>query len=164
MKKTRKMWIIVADGAYARFLAPDKKLSRFLPVGPVEMSSAAARVHSSDLKSDRPGRSFSSNGNGLRHAIEPKHDYHKLEKHKLAVAVADVLDRAQSQHAFDDLVVVAPRRSLGEIRTLLPRRVRACIREEVAKDLVNSTPHELLIRLKPVVERLALRTRRVVRH
>jgi protein required for attachment to host cells len=40
-------------------------------------------------------------------------------------------------------VLVAPRRSLGELRTLLSARVRKAVSHEVAKDLTASTPTAL---------------------
>jgi protein required for attachment to host cells len=156
VKKSEHIWVVVTDGAQARFLRPDHKASELLPAGPPEMTSSEAKTRSSDLKSDRPGRSFSSSRSGQRHAIEPKHDHHKMEKHKLSAAVVDVLDRACSKHDFEDLIIVAPRRSMGEIRALLPERVRNCLREEIAKDLTKASPGELLNRVKPAIDRLLL--------
>jgi protein required for attachment to host cells len=154
VKKSEHIWVVVTDGAHARFLRPNPKATELLPAGPLDMSSANAKTRSSDLKSDRPGRSFSSSRSGQRHAIEPKHDHHKLEKHKLSEAVVDVLDRACSKRDFEDLIIVAPRRSIGEIRALLSERVRDCLREEIAKDLTKASPSELLSRVKPAIDRL----------
>ena len=105
-------------------------------------------------RTGRPGRTFSSSRSGQRHAIEPKHDHHKLEKHKFSATVVAVLDRARSKRDFEDLIIVAPRRSIGEIRILLSDRVRDCLREEITKDLTKSSPDALLGRLKPAIERL----------
>ena len=154
MKKAAHIWVVVTDGAQARFLMPNRKGSELLPAGPPDMSSADAKTRASDLKSDRPGRSFSSSRSGHRHAIEPKHDHHKMEKHKLSAAVVDVLDRACARRDFEDLIIVAPRRSMGEIRALLPERVRECLREEISKDLTKAAPDELLSRVKPAIDRL----------
>ena len=76
----------------------------------------------------RRGRSFSSSCSSHRHAIEPKRDRHKPEEHKLSAAVVDVLDRARSKRSFEDFIIVAPRRRIGEIRALLSERVRDCLR------------------------------------
>jgi protein required for attachment to host cells len=154
VKKSEHIWIVVTDGAQARFLKPNRKASELLPAGPPDMSSADAKTRSSDLKSDRPGRSFGSSHDGQRHAIEPKHDHHKMEKHKLSAAVVDVLDRACSKEDFKDLIIVAPRRSMGEIRALFPKRLRDRLREEIAKDLTKASPDELLSRVKPAIDRL----------
>jgi protein required for attachment to host cells len=137
MKKIREVWIVVADGAKARFYATNDDVSALEPVGPSIAVSAAAKLPARELKSDRPGRSGNSSRTGLRHAIEPKHDHHKMEKHRFTQAVSRHLERALNQLAFDDLIIVAPRRSLGELRTLLPERVKARVQAEVAKDLTR---------------------------
>jgi protein required for attachment to host cells len=112
--------------------------------------SPQSRQHSRDLKSDKPGRGFSSSRSGVRHAFEPPHDYHKLEKHRFMATLATALDPACSRREFDDLVLVAPRRSLGELRGLLSKRVQARVREEVAKDLTNEPVGRLQRRLGPL--------------
>lgn len=154
MKKVEHIWVVVTDGAQARFLMPNRKVSRLLPAGPADLTSTGAKTRASDLKSDRPGRTFNSSRSGQRHAIEPKHDHHKQEKHKFSASVVAVLDRARSKRDFEDLIIVAPRRTIGEIRTLLSERVRDCLREEITKDLTKSSPDALLSRLKPAIERL----------
>jgi protein required for attachment to host cells len=154
MKKTNHIWIVVSDGAHARFLTPNDDIAGFQPVGPGELNSPAAQLRARQLKSDRPGRSFGSSRSGVRHAIEPKHDYHKMEKHDFSAAVAHALDQARGQRAFEALVLVAPHRSLGELRSLLPDRVKACVREEIAKDLTGNTSDVLWKKLAPVVGRL----------
>ena len=95
-----------------------------------------------------PGRTFSASRNGVRHAFEPPHDYHKLEKHRFMATLADALDDACGRRAFDDLILVAPRRSLGELRGLLSKRVQGSVRQEVAKDLTNEPPSLLRRRLQ----------------
>lgn len=162
MRKIRNVWVVVADGAKARFYTPNDKVSGFEATGPVIALSRGARLRSRELKSDRPGRSVSSTRNGLRHAIEPKHDHHKLEKHRFTAALTEALDRALSDAAFDDLVIVAPRRSLGEIRILLPDHVKARVQGEVAKDFTRHSADELWKILAPTITPLATRKRRRV--
>lgn len=57
--------------------------------------------------------------------------------------LAGALDDACGQRAFDDLILVASRRSQGELRGLLSKRVQVSVRHEVAKDLTNQ-PASLL--------------------
>jgi protein required for attachment to host cells len=160
MRKIRNVWVVVADGAKARFYAPNDDVTGFEAAGPVIALSKDAKLRSRELKSDRPGRSLGSSRTGIRHAIEPKHDHHKMEKHRFAVALAEALDRALSAGVFDDLVIVAPRRSLGEMRTLMPDRVKARVQEELAKDLTRNSADELWEKLAPTIVPLATRRRK----
>ena len=151
-KHSAKTWIVVADGARARFLRPEEGSAKLVPTGPADLVAPQSRQRSRDLKSDRPGRSFSASRSGVRHAFEPPHDYHKLEKHRFMAKLAEALDDACGRHAFDDLILVAPRRSLGELRGLLSKRVQKSVREEVAKDLTNEPPSRLRHRLGPLLD------------
>jgi protein required for attachment to host cells len=160
MKKIREVWIVVADGAKALFYAPSDDVSMLYPVGPGIAMSPAARLRARQLKSDRPGRSVSSSRTGLRHAIEPKHDHHKMAKHRFTEAVGKHLERALRRGAFEGLIIVAPHRSLGELRSLLPDQVRARVRAEVAKDLTGQSPDMVWEQLAAIVTPLCTKRRR----
>jgi protein required for attachment to host cells len=149
MRKQERTWIVVADGARARFFSLAEDGRKLVAARTADMVAPQSRRHTRDLVSDRPGRSFSSSRAGLRHSFEPTHDPHKLEKHKFTAALADMLDEACQRKDFDRLVLVAPHRSLGELRGLLSERVQRCIRKEIARDLTGDTPSTLWRRLQP---------------
>ncbi len=67
-------WLIVADGARARFF--ERKSASELSEFDV-MVSPEGRTDEGSLASDRPGRSFDSRGDG-RHAMEPGHSARDL--------------------------------------------------------------------------------------
>jgi protein required for attachment to host cells len=60
-----------------------------------------------------------------------------------------MLDEAYERKDFDQLVLVAPHRSLGELRGLLSERVQRCVRKEIARDLTGVTPSTLWRHLQP---------------
>ena len=160
MKKIREVWVVVADGAKARFYGINEDISGLRPVGRSIASSGAAKLRSQELKSDRPGRSVSSSRTGLRHAIEPKHDHHKMEKHRFTQAVSRHLERALNRQSFDDLVIVAPRRSLGELRGLLSDQVKARVQAELAKELTHQPVDRLWDEVAATVKPLCTRRRK----
>lgn len=151
MRKQKRTWIVVADGARARFFSPVEDGKTLVPARTADMVSPESRRHTSDLVSDKPGRSFSSARGGLRHSFETTHDQHKLEKHKFSAALAELLDDACLRKRFDQLILVAPRRSLGELRGLLSDRVQRSVRKEIARDLTRATPATLWRHLRPAV-------------
>jgi protein required for attachment to host cells len=151
MRKPSVTWIVVADGARARFLKPAEDSKKLVSAGPGNLVAPQSRERARDLKSDKPGRSYSSSRSGVRHAFEPTHDYHKLEKHRFMALLVETLEDACDKCEFNDLVLVAPRRSLGELHGLLSKRVQIRVRREVAKDLTNETAASLWRRLAPVV-------------
>jgi protein required for attachment to host cells len=85
-----------------------------------------------------------------------------MEKHLFSLALTGVLDKALSKGAFDDLVIVAPRRSLGEMRGLLSDHVKARVRQEVANDLTHHSVDALWQKLAATVGPLSMRKPRRV--
>jgi protein required for attachment to host cells len=149
--KRIRTWIVVADGARARFFMASGDGGGLVPARAADMVAPLSRRPARDLKSDKPGRGYSSSRSGVRHAFEPPHDFHKIEKHRFAASLAEALDEASGAKAFDRLVLVAPHRSLGELRGLLSARVKRQISQEIARDLTNQTPARLWSRLQPLV-------------
>jgi len=114
-------WQLVAD--------PDRSREQRLP-------------RSSELGSDRPGRSFDSLG-GQRHAMEPHSDPQAVEGRRFVAAIADELLQARRAQLYDRLVLVAPPRALGELRPLLHQEVTAVVAAELALDLTRTPAKQL---------------------
>jgi protein required for attachment to host cells len=132
-KKTT--WVLVADGARARILANEGPKTGLVPVPGTARNNPIPKT--TELGSDRPGRSFASTGDGSRSAMEPRVDWHEFEKLKFAKQIASLLDTAASDGDFDNLVLVAPAVTLGELRASLNDHTRAKVSGELAKDLTK---------------------------
>ena len=76
--KRPRTWIVVADGARARFFTPSVDGRKLVAARPADMVAPESLGHARDLKSDKPGRSHAAARTGARHALEPAHDPHKL--------------------------------------------------------------------------------------
>jgi protein required for attachment to host cells len=150
MPQSAVTWIVVMDSAQARIfsLRTGRDGRELSPAMPSLLSTLGRR--SQDERSDKPGRSFASVGT-VRHAIEPKHDYHKLAKHDFARTVAALVEKGLAARQFNRLVLVAPRRTLGELRALMSKRIKQRIQREVAKDFALLGPQELWTRIAPVL-------------
>lgn len=85
---------------------------------------------------DRPGRAFKRAGTNLRSAVEDT-DWHELEKHRFADHVAAALERLVRSQNVKHLVVVAPPRTLAELRRAFHDDVKRRIVAEVDKDLTK---------------------------
>lgn len=143
MKKT-VTWILVGDGKRARILVnegPGKGLRL------VNDGEFATVLHPSrEIGSDRPGRTQES-ATAARHAITPRVDWHRFEKTKFARSMAKLLDQAAARRAFDRLVLVAPPRTLGDLRAALAEDTRARVMAEIDKDLTHEGLNELAAHL-----------------
>ena len=137
MHKNIRTWVVAADSARARLYIHDDDIDALQAAELAGLPPPEDRVQGHTEKSDRPGRSHGSSSDGVRHAIESHSDYRKLEKQRFAIAIADVLNHARLRGEFDRLVLVAPPRSLGELRRHLSDQVQSHM-EAIAKDLTKA--------------------------
>ncbi|WP_366554416.1 host attachment protein [Aquibaculum sediminis] len=133
-------WLLVADGARARTFSrqePSKRLSEL-----DEGSFTGNRSHSRDLGSERPGRTHDSAGPG-RHAMEPPSDPHDLAERAFLREVVAWLEEKEKSGAFDQLIVIAAPRALGELRRLFSKSVAARVVAELDSNLTHADAREV---------------------
>ncbi len=144
MVQHRVSCFVIADGGHARFVYPatDNALH-------TRGSFDSTHVHhqSSDLGSDRPGRSFES-ASVTRHAIEPRHDPHDMAKTAFERFVAGKVCEASASDAFDALVLVAPAHVLRTLRDGLDAPTASKLVGTLSKDLTKVPDDELYPHLK----------------
>jgi protein required for attachment to host cells len=135
-----RTWVLVTDAARARIFENTGKGTGLTIVQ--DMTLDADLAPSRELGTDRPGRSFDSVGSG-RHAMESPSDLHREQKRQFARRVAEAIDVRQARRSFDRLVLVAPPVTMGDLRAVLPDRVKAVVTAEVVADLTNTPTSEL---------------------
>jgi protein required for attachment to host cells len=125
--------VVVGDGAKALFLRNTG--SEQQPHLEVEDVLSHPSASTREQGSDKPGRQGLL-GASARGAIEQT-DWHSLEEARFAAEVADGLYRAAHAGRYQDLVVVAPPATLGELRRQFHREVADKVVAEVPKDLTG---------------------------
>jgi protein required for attachment to host cells len=146
--KPQKTWILIADGARARIL--ERTGSNTALTAAMNNEFAASHAPSREYGTDKPGRSHESVG-GSHHTVEPRVDWHTYEKTLFAQSMAEVLSKFSAAKAYDQLVLVAPPKTLGALRKALPATVLAKIKGELGKDLTHVSLHDLPAHLDEVV-------------
>ena len=91
--------------------------------------------------SDRPGRALSGIAPS-RSAMEQT-DWHDIEKHRFARAVASALNSLLQQSRAEQVVIVAPPRTLADLRRSFSPAVEKLIVAEIAKDLTGLTVSDI---------------------
>lgn len=102
-----------------------------------EQDNAANR----DQATDAPGRS--SGGGGNRSSAMGETNFHQIEEDRFAAEAADVLRVRALSGDFKSLVVVAPPRTLGELRKHYHKEVESRIVDELHKDLTGCSVEEI---------------------
>ena len=139
MRVPHNSYVMVADGRKMLFFRNegDADLPNLQVVRVTEKPNPANR----DQASDAPGRTFSSVGGG-RSAYENT-DFHELEESRFAVETADLLKRRAMHGDFENLIIVAPPRTLGELRKHYHKEVANRLVAEIPKDLTGHPVSEI---------------------
>lgn len=143
-----KTWILIADGARAKVYQNNGPGTGLRETRFPEM--VGAHEPSKEIYADRPGRMQSAPG-GAVHRMDYPSDPHREQKRIFAKDIADFLKLQQREKAFDDLVIVAPAKTLGDLRELLDKSVASHVKIEVAKDLTQFSAQDLHKHLGDVV-------------
>jgi protein required for attachment to host cells len=140
-------WFLVADGRRARLLIEPRRGATLqepadwaMEIGPDELYDPQ----------DRPARAFDSVGGG-RHAMDRGRSLHEQEEEKFLKRVAARIGEAEKTKSFDHLVIAAPPRALGLLRTHLPQSAQSRIRAETPKDLLDEEAPKLRERLRELL-------------
>lgn len=129
----RRTWVLVADGTKALMLfnRGDEEVPLLEPIRKAEHDLAPTREQGTSA----PGR-YADTPVGQRSAFEET-DWQRLEKERFAKEIAGQLSKAAMANAYDDLVLVAPPRILGELRSELHKEAAQRVKLELAKDLTH---------------------------
>ncbi len=132
-------WVVVGDGQKALFLTNegDEKFPNLRRLSVELHDDPPTREQGSDA----PGRAYSSVGSG-RSAVEET-DWHEVEKERFAVSIAERINKGAQSAAFNQLVVVAPPKILGDLRREFTKETGSKILAEIAKDLTHHTIAEI---------------------
>lgn len=133
--KPKRTWVVVADGAAARFFARAEDEARLVQIPDGVL--AGERGTASDLEADRPGRSYES-ATTARHAVEPHTSARDKVEEAFAETVAARLAAAADAGDYERLVVIADPHFLGRLRRVLPARVSERVVAELDRDLTRA--------------------------
>ena len=133
MRVPHNGFVLIADGKKSLFFRNEGDGD--FPNLIVEHEDGHPDPEDREIKSDAPGRAFSSVGDGRSAYEEP--DFHQQEEDRFAAETAAVLTERALRNDYDSLIVVAPPRTLGELRKHYHKEVEKRLVAEVPKDLVN---------------------------
>jgi protein required for attachment to host cells len=138
IKIPHNAFVFVGDGRKALFLRNDG--DEKFPNLRTERVFIGDNPATHEQGTDKPGRSF---GVGGRRSGMDQTDWHDLEEHRFAKDVAATLARVVREKKIEALVVVAPPRTLADLRSAFHQEVKQLIIAEVDKDLTNHPLYEI---------------------
>ncbi len=136
--------VVVADQSEARFYDVDTIHRGMHFAG--RLTDPVARLHDSDLVSDKPGRVFDHappatgrRGGVGHHGTGGERSPRKHEAEHFARTILAELDKARGAGEFERLVLMAPPAFLGMLREALSKPLEPFIAAEIHKDLVHQS-------------------------
>ena len=148
LRLPKGLWIIVADGRKALFLenVSDTVDAALNVIRADQMVNPANREQGTGA----PGR-FSGASGAERGAVEPA-DWHQLNEDTFAGGVASLVNKWVQAGACPALVLIAPPRSLGTLRSELSPAAAKLVMAELPKDLTNHTVAQIADAVQSALE------------
>ncbi|HLZ01152.1 MAG TPA: host attachment family protein [Bradyrhizobium sp.] len=140
LKIPHNAFVFVGDGRRALFLRNegDEKFPNLKTESVFEGDNPPTH----EQGSERPGRVSKALDSGQRSAVEPV-DWHRIEEHRFARKVAAAMEQVVRARNVPALVVVAPPRTLADLRSAFHADVKGRVIAEINKDLTRHSVGEI---------------------
>jgi protein required for attachment to host cells len=140
LKIPHNAFVFVGDGCKALFLRNegDEKFPNLKTESVFEDDNPLTH----EQGSERPGRLSKALDSGQRSAVEAV-DWHHIEEHRFAKRVAAAMEQVVRARKVPALVVVAPPKTLADLRNAFHADVQARVIAEINKDLTNHPAGEI---------------------
>jgi protein required for attachment to host cells len=133
------IWVVVADSSRARIFSAEKPASQLVEIE--TLAHPQARLHESDLVSDRSGRD--RNPGSMSHGMGNEAETKNEESIRFAIQVNETLDSGRNRGKFGKLYVIAAPEFLGTLRKHRSSPLEKLIAGEVAKNLAAHNMDEI---------------------
>ena len=133
------VWVLVADGEHARVVVPAEREGQFATLIAFDLTSAGLQA---DAAGDDVEQSYEAAQPG-HSAEKPQRDPKKRGEKGFAISVANLVNTHALRHEFDQLVLVAPARTLHHLRDALGPQATAMVVDSASKDYASLTDHDL---------------------
>ena len=135
MRVPHNSFIMVADGRKMLFFRNDGDAD--LPTLRMVRVEEKDNPYHRDQASDAAGRRYGSAANGTVRGVYANTDFHELEEARFAAETAEMLKRRAMRGEYEKLFVIAPPRTLGELRKHYHKEVANRLVAEIPKDLTG---------------------------
>jgi len=133
MQVPHNSFVLVADGQKMLFFRNEGD-NEYLNLA-VETKNEQENPYDRDQKTDAQGQASNSGGPGGPSMAET--DYHQQAEDRFAAEAAEMLKDRALKNNFESLIVVAPPKTLGELRKHYHKEVEKRLIGEIAKDLTG---------------------------
>ena len=140
MQVPHNTFVVVADGQKMLFFRNEGD-SEYLKLE-MERKEVQDNPADRDQGTSEPGRTFDASGGAGRSAYEET-DFHQLGEDRFAAETAAMLKERALRNEYESLIIVAPPRTLGELRKHYHKEVEKRLAAEIPKDLTGHPVPEI---------------------
>lgn len=126
------LWVLVGNSSSAQIYEVKGRGKNIEKVHVLDHPSS--RLKTSEINSDRPGRSFDKGGI-RRHALSSDVDAHRQERIDFAIELSHFLEKEKNENKFEELALIAPPDFLGELNQALPALLQKIVVKGINKDI-----------------------------
>lgn len=134
-------WILIADASDARIFSINGR-DRSMKVVQ-ELKHPSGRLRPQQIDTDQAGRFRKRMGARTKSAMDAQVDPHTTDMRRFAKTIGEVIQKAEDQHAFDALAIIAPPKFLGILRKQPAIRSTKCLLAHLAADYVDTPARDL---------------------
>jgi protein required for attachment to host cells len=135
-------WIVIADGAMARFFFRTRPGIPLQELTDLQITAEQARHIHGHAAAVHDGVNHGSAGRG------EQHDGHDADEQHFLSHIAGRINLATRENAYSRLVICAPPRALGVLRGHMTEAARGRVVLEIAKDIVRDKLRDIDDRLR----------------
>lgn len=145
--KRPNLWYVVADSEKALIYRRDgqdiERIGEASPHIPYTKQQGNADI---GRRMTRKGMITDAHGTN-KGVMTPSYESAHHEEMLFFKSLAAYLEDALNKDGYQELAIIAAPKTLGDLRKVLPERVKECVTTEIDKDLVNIPEQELERRL-----------------
>ncbi len=145
-----RTWFVVANRSLARFFETEGGIKGWRALQ--EIPHPAGKLKNREIESDRQGASMGQGGASYPvHGAMNKGEaaFHVMQE--FARSIAKIIEDGRVHNAFDRLVLVAPPRFLGELKSSLSAKAEELVYRTVDQELTRLDDAALRQRLQPAL-------------
>src|SRR5690606_19736040 len=143
--KPRRTWVLIADGQHGRILTQNGVQSHLEAMAGATFEQAMHKTR--ELGDESPARTRERGGSAYDGMAAARVEWQRAESCEFARKLAARLEKDAGRDRFDRLVLVAPPRTLGELRATLGPCARGRLAGDLKTDLTAATPDDIEARL-----------------
>lgn len=125
-------WVLIANGGHAKIL-PTEKSTDLAKNQSKPLIFEFDHKRLGEIMSDKPGRSFASDGS-RRSSMEYSSEPEKEQEKQFAITLLEELDRRLKAQEFARLTIIAEPRMLGTLRNQMSETLKRVVVKELARD------------------------------